>query len=663
MAPETGNVDSIGVILAVNGDVYLRSEDGLRQVGPGAEVYQGEELVTGPGSSAEVRFADDTLLSQGADLIISLDDYIFDPENESASTLLFKMGQGTFRMVTGKIAEQNPDRFQIGSPLATIGIRGTTTVHEITPDGGEKHGVEEIHSGKALLVQSIDGQIRVIDSPQALVDIAASGQISTVRPMTMQEFNSFREIAPEALQQEREIQEQQEQDDETQEQGEGQDDGEQSRNADAENQQEGAGDGVEGEPGEQGQGGEAGNVQIAGEGVLEPGVVAIIEGGIEEGLGVEEIAAQVADEVADNIFNALSEGDIGEVNDLLSQLSYLTSDEVQGDTVEDLILELIGTTAETTTGSSTGTDLEGQSVTTGDGISWTFGTANADTLEGTTETDYIDGLGGNDDIWGKAGNDTLKGGTGDDTLSGDTGADALYGDDGADHVDGLCDDDYVAGGDGDDILSGGNGNDSIDGGSGTDTLSFEYETGPFTVDMTANTATGGGYTDIFVNIENVTGSGSNDYIVGDSSANVLSGGNGNDTLVGGAGADTLLGGGGIDTLTGGAGSDTLTGGTGYDYFYYAASTDFGDKITDFESNNGANGDKLRFSSSEFNGAGFQTLSEYNSAGGSSKVFVWDSSSDILYYDADGKDNTSSSLVTVAEITANAEITSDNIEIA
>lgn len=200
--------DSIGVILVANGEVFLRSESGVRQVEAGAEVYTGDELVTGTGSNAEIRFSDDTLLSQGADSSIALDDYVFDSDGGTASELLFKMGQGTFRMVTGKIAEQNPDRFHLGTPLATIGIRGTTTVHQISPGGDEKHGVEEIHSGKALLIQSIDGQVRLIDSPQALVDIAASGLMSTVRPMTVQEYDTFREIAPQAIQQEQEIQDQ-----------------------------------------------------------------------------------------------------------------------------------------------------------------------------------------------------------------------------------------------------------------------------------------------------------------------------------------------------------------------------------------------------------------------------------------------------------------------
>ena len=49
------------------------------------------------------------------------------------------------------------------------------------------------------------------------------------------------------------------------------------------------------------------------------------------------------------------------------------------------------------------------------------------------------------------------------------------------------------------------------------------------------------------NVENLTGSSSDDRLTGDDNANVLTGGDGNDTLIGAYGADTLSGGAGTDT--------------------------------------------------------------------------------------------------------------------
>jgi serralysin len=58
-------------------------------------------------------------------------------------------------------------------------------------------------------------------------------------------------------------------------------------------------------------------------------------------------------------------------------------------------------------------------------------------------------------------------------------------------------------------------------------------------------------------IENATGGGGSDKLIGNSARNTLIGHGGNDELIGGAGADNLKGGEGRDRLMGGSGNDTL----------------------------------------------------------------------------------------------------------
>jgi Ca2+-binding RTX toxin-like protein len=171
-------------------------------------------------------------------------------------------------------------------------------------------------------------------------------------------------------------------------------------------------------------------------------------------------------------------------------------------------------------------------------------------LIGTDGVDVISGRGGNDTLIGLAGDDTLDGGIGDDTLRGGAGADV------------------------------------IDGGDGIDTASYAGSGAGVSIDLAAETASGGDADgDTLFSIENLEGSGFSDVLSGDDGANVLTGGDGD------------------DTLTGANGNDVLTGGAGNDqYVFHLANLQLGevpdgdDIITDFE----IGIDKIRFISPFFN---------------------------------------------------------------
>ncbi|MDQ3878537.1 MAG: hypothetical protein M3290_09360, partial [Actinomycetota bacterium] len=82
----------------------------------------------------------------------------------------------------------------------------------------------------------------------------------------------------------------------------------------------------------------------------------------------------------------------------------------------------------------------------------------------------------------------------------------------------------------------------VDGGVGADTVSYQdvSSTAGMTIDLTANSATGGAGTDGLSNIENAIGTNRADSITGNSLRNVLTGGTGSDTLRGLDGNDRLL---------------------------------------------------------------------------------------------------------------------------
>ncbi|MCI4662572.1 MAG: M10 family metallopeptidase C-terminal domain-containing protein [Neomegalonema sp.] len=143
-----------------------------------------------------------------------------------------------------------------------------------------------------------------------------------------------------------------------------------------------------------------------------------------------------------------------------------------------------------------------------------------------------------------------------------------------DTLDGGEGDDLLQGGAGDDILIGGLGSDDMQGGDGSDTVSYASAASAVTVNLTAQTGSGGEAAgDVMSSVENAIGSAYNDRLIGDANANQLEGGEGVDTLSGFAGDDALYGGGGRDRLYGQEGDDLLDGGDEIDLLVGGAGND------------------------------------------------------------------------------------------
>ncbi|MBI3350386.1 MAG: RTX toxin [Burkholderiales bacterium] len=232
-------------------------------------------------------------------------------------------------------------------------------------------------------------------------------------------------------------------------------------------------------------------------------------------------------------------------------------------------------------GTGNGGDAQGNLL---DGVENLIGSNFGDALKGDAGDNRLDGGNGDDLLDGGAGADQLIGGAGNDTATyagatagvkaslvnatgnagdaaGDsfTGVENLTGSAFDDTLEGDAGVNKLLGGAGDDVLIGGAGADVLSGGAGSDTASYAGALAGLTVslaDTTLNTGDASG--DSFDAIENLTGSGFDDVLIGTGTANRLDGGSGNDLLVGGAGADALIGGSGVDTATYAASAAAVT---------------------------------------------------------------------------------------------------------
>ncbi len=140
---------AVGQVIAIEGHAEARSDDGaIRQLRLRAPVFSGDTITTGPKSKLQVFLADDTTISQGQQSVMVIDNYIFDSQNDEGSGVL-RFVRGVFRSVTGRITEVNPERFQIRTGRAVIGVRGCDLIIQVMPES-ESIYVVELPSGRSI---------------------------------------------------------------------------------------------------------------------------------------------------------------------------------------------------------------------------------------------------------------------------------------------------------------------------------------------------------------------------------------------------------------------------------------------------------------------------------------------------------------------------------
>jgi hypothetical protein len=115
--------DSIGKIEKVVGDVTIVRNGVSVALNVGDAVYKSDIIQTGANSSVGIGFPDGTALQLVANTRMALNDYSYDP-NGTSNTALFSLVEGTFAFVAGKVAHTGD--MKIATPMATMGIRGTT---------------------------------------------------------------------------------------------------------------------------------------------------------------------------------------------------------------------------------------------------------------------------------------------------------------------------------------------------------------------------------------------------------------------------------------------------------------------------------------------------------------------------------------------------------
>jgi len=121
---DADEADNIGWVTEVSGSAsILHAGRGSVEASPGAEVFLGDELSTGPGASVTLQFDDDSVLSLGAGTRVTLSEWVYDPSG--------RRNLSYFKLVAGRVrgllkVHFGPDSsMSIETPDAVAGVKGS----------------------------------------------------------------------------------------------------------------------------------------------------------------------------------------------------------------------------------------------------------------------------------------------------------------------------------------------------------------------------------------------------------------------------------------------------------------------------------------------------------------------------------------------------------
>ncbi len=126
---EPQGAEAIGQVQTLQGSATVVRANGVTEtLNIGDPVFQGDVVITGPGAKLGIGFIDGTVFNLSDNARMVLNSLIFDPDG-SNNSMLFSLVAGTFVFATGQIAPTGD--MKINTPVATMGIRGTTPTVEI----------------------------------------------------------------------------------------------------------------------------------------------------------------------------------------------------------------------------------------------------------------------------------------------------------------------------------------------------------------------------------------------------------------------------------------------------------------------------------------------------------------------------------------------------
>lgn len=165
---------AIGRVETVTGQATVIRNGTPVVLNQGDPVFKGDVVQTDRSSSLGITFVDGSSFSLASGARMVLNDMVYQPGGTQNSSLL-NIVQGSVTFLAGQVAKTGDMR--VGTPVATMGIRGTLVTAEVNAnDGTTKFAVVREQNGEVgrFVLLAPDGRV--------IANVSVSGEVTTVTP-------------------------------------------------------------------------------------------------------------------------------------------------------------------------------------------------------------------------------------------------------------------------------------------------------------------------------------------------------------------------------------------------------------------------------------------------------------------------------------------------
>lgn len=140
-----------GKVVHLSGPLFAKKANGVvKALSVKSEVENGDTLVTEKNTYAMVRFIDNSEITLKPGSTMTIENFSFDNDKQDGDQASFKLVKGGLRSVTGLLGKRSKEKFELKTPSATIGIRGTTFIAEYVDEAPE----QKLAAARAFLLAS-----------------------------------------------------------------------------------------------------------------------------------------------------------------------------------------------------------------------------------------------------------------------------------------------------------------------------------------------------------------------------------------------------------------------------------------------------------------------------------------------------------------------------